>query len=231
MAKTSYLDMTNKILRRIYETTITDVTAVSGKGLMITNLLNEAQEALFDEDVSWYTLYTSDTITTAAGTASYAYPTDLGHTISIVNTTSNWLITEDLTRNFESTDPDGDTTGSPTHFVIEGADYRFYPIPAGIETLTVKYYSRPVAMSVNASTTDLPQSCEGPMIQWVLGEMYRYLSKFELAAGADAKYLAYMDNAISSNNRVIDRMFRFQGNIRADSIAPPVFSSEYVYKG
>ena len=231
MAKTSYLVLTNKVLGRIYENDISDVTAASGKGLMITRLLNEAQEMLYGKPVDWYTLFSTDTITTVASTATYAYPTDLGHTIDIINNSSNWILSEDNTRGIDGADPDGDTTGAPTHFSVEGANYRLYPIPAGVETLTVKYYSRPVAMTVNASTIDLPQDCENVIVEWVLVRMYKYLNKFELATDSKVEYKELLEDAISSNNRVLDKLFRFQANTVADGIIPPRFPGEYGLRG
>lgn len=58
MAKTSYLNLTNKILRRITQTAIADVTTATGHALIITNLINEAQIELFVEQ-DWYSLYTT----------------------------------------------------------------------------------------------------------------------------------------------------------------------------
>lgn len=74
MAKTNYLELTNRILRRINQTDISDVTAATGHALIITNLLNEAQNELFTE-TNWYSLYTMrtfNTVTYTAATISFA---------------------------------------------------------------------------------------------------------------------------------------------------------------
>ena len=74
MAKTSYLNLTNRILRRISQTAISDVTAATGHALIITNLINEAQNELFVEE-NWYSLYTTrffKTVTYTAATISFA---------------------------------------------------------------------------------------------------------------------------------------------------------------
>ena len=71
MAKLTYLELTNRILRRITQADITDVTTATGQALLITNFLNEAQNVLFNEE-NWHSLYTSRTFVTADGTAEYA---------------------------------------------------------------------------------------------------------------------------------------------------------------
>lgn len=69
MAKTNYLELTNRILRRINQTDIANVAAATGHALIITNLLNEAQNELFTE-TNWYSLYTMRTFNTVTYTAS-----------------------------------------------------------------------------------------------------------------------------------------------------------------
>lgn len=77
MAKTSYLELTNRILRRINQTEITDVTAATGHALIITNLYNEAQNRLFTE-ANWYSLYTMRTFSTVTYTAATISFADAG---------------------------------------------------------------------------------------------------------------------------------------------------------
>ncbi len=74
MAKQDYLELTNRILRRINESTVSDVSAATGTALIVTNLINEAQNELFTE-TNWYSLYTMrtfNTVTYEASTISFA---------------------------------------------------------------------------------------------------------------------------------------------------------------
>ena len=130
MAKTSYLNLTNKILRRVNESVITDVTAATGKALIVTNLINEAQNTLYGEAVNWYSLYTTDTITTVASTGEYALPSDYGRGLVMINETSNWVMVEDFIKGIDEVDPNRDSTSPPTHFTIQGPNFRLYPIPS-----------------------------------------------------------------------------------------------------
>ena len=69
MAKTSYLNLTNKVLRQINQTAISDVTAATGHALLITNYLNEAQIDIYNE-ANWYSLFKSRVFKTVEYTAS-----------------------------------------------------------------------------------------------------------------------------------------------------------------
>jgi hypothetical protein len=69
MAKQDYLELTNRILRRINQATITDVTAATGTALIVTNLINEAQNELYTE-TNWHSLYAMRAFSTVVYTAS-----------------------------------------------------------------------------------------------------------------------------------------------------------------
>ena len=56
MAKRSYLEMTNLILRRINEDDVTTTTSMTGKASIVGDLINDGQNMLFAE-ADWYTLY------------------------------------------------------------------------------------------------------------------------------------------------------------------------------
>lgn len=70
MAKLSYLELTNRILRRITQQEITDVTLASGHGKRVTNFINEAQNVIFTEPVNWYSLFKMRTFSLTSYTAS-----------------------------------------------------------------------------------------------------------------------------------------------------------------
>jgi hypothetical protein len=69
MAKLTYLQLTNRVLKRLTQPVITDVTAATGQALIITELINEAQNFLFT-DTDWYSLYKTRKFSTVTYTAS-----------------------------------------------------------------------------------------------------------------------------------------------------------------
>lgn len=217
MAKLPYLELTNRVLRRITQSDISDVTAATGHALIITNLINEAQNQLA-MDVDWYSLYTTRTFSTVASTAEYAQASDWGKTINMIDESNNWVLIESFNRSFDEVDPDADTEGTPTHFSLTGTNYRFYPIPNGVYTIRERYWKQPTALAANSDTSDLPIEVENCIIQWALSGIYEYLNKFESADRAIAKYLKILERADAANRRKIDRIVRLGGHGFIDGI-------------
>jgi hypothetical protein len=228
MAKTSYLNLTNKILRRITQSTISDVTAATGHALLATNFINEAQTELANM-TRWYSLYATDTFTTVASTSEYAVPTDLGFELDLVNETTNTILIEDITRSFDRVDPNNDHTGQPTHFTIQGANWRLYPIPADTYTIRERYWKTPTALAANADVSDLPVEVENALFHYALSEMQDYLKAFEQGDRTRAKYVKSLAEAKSANKKKIDRMRNFTGSqgVSRFGILPTRFPSNY----
>ena len=228
MAKTSYLNLTNKILRRITQSTISDVTAATGHALIATNLINEAQNEIANK-TRWYSLYATDSFSTVASTAEYAVPTDLGFTIDLVDETNNWVIDEDITRSFDTADPDGDNTGIPRFFTLQATNWRLYPIPAGVYTIRERYWKTPATLSANANTSDLPIEAENALFYLALSEMQEYLKAFEQADRTRIKYKESLKEATAANKKKIDRIRRFTGTGSGSRypLAPPSLGPNY----
>ena len=95
-----------------------------------------------------------------SGTGEYAVASDFGRTLDLIDVSNNILLTEDMSRLMDGADPDGDYTGNPTHFTLQGSNYRLFPIPNGIYTIRDRYWKQPTALSTNAGTSDLPLELE-----------------------------------------------------------------------
>lgn len=227
MAKLTYLQLTNRVLGRITQSTISDVTAATGQALIVTQLINEAQNELFTED-NWYSLYTSRSIATVASTATYAVATDFGRSISLTDETGNRILIEDYGKAFDEVDPNNDQTGNPLFFCLQGGNYRLYPIPAGIYTLRDRYWHVPTTLAANANTSDLPIETENCILQWSLYRVLEYLNKFEAADRARIEYLNMLKKAKEMNSKMIDKMHVFTAsNYGNTQLLRPQFPSGY----
>jgi hypothetical protein len=237
MGVLTYLQMTNRVLKRISQSVITDVTAATGQALIITELINEAQTELWSETTNWYTLYATRTFATVANTAEYAQASDWGRTIDMMDTTTNRILTEDVIRAFDENDPDADYTGTPTHFAVQGSNYRLHPIPSGVLTIRERYWKFPTVLAANANTSDLPSFCDNFLIEWSRMMILEYLQKYDQAdrvrlhiygvRGTGDKGL--INRIKLANNKILDRMDIFQSN-KYDSergIHAPKFPSTY----
>ena len=227
MAKTSYLNLTNKILRRINQSEISDVTAATGHAEIITNLINEAQNVLYTE-LNWYSLITTTTLSTEADTASYSIAADVGKMLDVRDTTNNIFIYENYQRVIDMADADESTTGQPTSFAMVPGTITLYPIPAGTYTIKYRYWKVPVTLAANADTSDLPIEVENCIIQWTLYMTLDYMNKFDMADRARLEYVRLLKTAKITNDRITDRMDILRsGDLYRDGIAPPRFPSNY----
>lgn len=228
MAKLTYLQLTNRVLKRISQPEITDVTTATGQALIITELINEAQNELFTE-LNWYSLYETRTFSTVASNAKVAVASDWGRTLDLVDTSNNRVLIEDTIRAFDEADPDVDNTGTPTHFsVCDGSNYSFYPIPDGAYTIRDRYWKVPTSLTANANTSDLPIEVENCIIHWCWYKINEYLNKFDSADRLRLEFERLLRRAKLSNNRRIDKMHIFQPFETYDRGLHPVrFPSAY----
>ncbi len=228
MAKLTYLQLTNRVLKRISQPEITDVTTATGQALIITELINEAQNELFTE-LNWYSLYTTRTFSTVASTATVAVASDWGRTLDLVDTSNNRVLIEDTLRAFDEVDPDADNTGTPTHFAVaDGSNYTLYPTPDGVYTIRDRYWKVPTTLSANANTSDLSIEVENCIIHWAWYKINEYLNKFDSADRIRLEFERLLRRAKLSNNRRIDKMHIFQSSETYDrGIHPVKFPSKY----
>ncbi len=70
MAKLTYLQLVNRVLKRITQSEVATVTGITGHGKIIAELINEAQTELWTETTNWYSLFKMRTFSTATYTAS-----------------------------------------------------------------------------------------------------------------------------------------------------------------
>ena len=230
MSKQTFLELTNRVLRRINQAEITDTATVSGgsHAHIITNFINEAQNELFTES-NWYSLYTTRTFVTVASTAEYALATDFGRSISMIDETNGRMIFEDGTRNIDEADPDSDATGNPTHFALQGSNYRFYPIPAGVYTIRERYWAQPTVLSASGDTSDLPIECENCLINYAYYRILEYINNFEFADRARLEFERVLKRAKIANKRKLNELQVMRSGTAGITfnLLPPSFPSNY----
>lgn len=206
MAKLTYLQLVNRVLPRIMQSTISDVTSAAGHSLVISDLINEAQEALFNE-TDWYSLYTTTTFATVASTAEYAVPSDIGRTIDLIDETNNRVLIEDYSRAMDTQDPDATVTGQPETFSLQGSNYRLWPIPSSVYTIRVRYWKAPPALSANTDTSSLPIECQNCLLSYAYTGAYEYINEFERADRERQKFFNLLNKAKLDNASKLDKMW------------------------
>jgi len=205
MGTLTYLQMVDRLARRITQTAVTDVTTVTGQALMISEMVNEAQSSL-SLDENWYTLYADRTFNTVAATATVAVASDFARTIDIVDTTNNRRLIEVSIKEIDMMDRGLDTQGTPTHFALVGSAYRFYRIPSSATAMKERYWKKPTVMTADGDTSSLPEFCDNLIMYWVEKEIYRYLNKFENADRAERSFLLEDVRCKKANRRIINKL-------------------------
>lgn len=159
------------------------------------------------------TLQSTDTLTTeSAGDSvtltaiTYPSQSNYGRGIDLMDITNNRILTEDISRNFDTVDPNLDLTGIPTHFSYQDDGYRLHPIPGGTYTLRERYWKQPTQLSASTDTTDLPIEVENVLIYWVYIQMLTYLNKFNLADRTRIDFVQLYKKARVANKKKIDRL-------------------------
>jgi len=154
----TYLELVNDVLIRLREPTVATVTATSYSTL-IGKFVNDAKRQIEDA-FSWNVLGTTITITTSAGTYSYAL-TGSGQkfqVIDVLNTTSNIgmknidFASMNRKQNFSTP-----VSGIPSEYAFDGVNGSYdtkvniYPRPDGVYTI-------PFSLSVPQATLTLDQT-------------------------------------------------------------------------
>jgi hypothetical protein len=154
----TYLELVNDVLIRLREPTVATVTATSYSTL-IGKFVNDAKRQIEDA-FSWNILGTTITITTSAGTYSYAL-TGSGQkfqVIDVLNTTSNIgmknidFASMNRKQNFSTP-----VSGIPSEYAFDGVNGSYdtkvniYPRPDGVYTI-------PFSLSVPQATLTLDQT-------------------------------------------------------------------------
>ncbi len=328
MAKRSYMEMTNLILRRINEDDISTTVSMTGKASIIGDLINDGQNMLFAES-DWYTLYkerifqTSDdvvivvldysslsgkaitftyngvsyTITEGvdfAATASnrataqniataldllawtqiivqintasstiivkadpqnnkgltavsttadsddldvslsnndtYGLANDFGRGISLLDFTNNKSLAPSNFKTFDDSNPNLSTTGNPTHYSIQGGNYRLHPIPSGTNVMLEKYWKEPLTLTASTDYSELPLEAENALLKWVESEIWLYLNNSQKAQLMGQKFVHLLERAIETNDNILDEMKVVNSNYFAPLSTPmafPQFPSHY----
>ena len=163
----TYLDIVNKVLRRLRES---EATTVQGTGninsytRLIGDYVNEAK-AQIETSYDWSALRDTLTLTTAANTFNYVLvgAENSFKTLDVFNDTSklemryqtsNWFNTHFL--------PDAPAKGAPTYYNYNGVDANgdsqvdIFPIPDGVYTLRFNVTKRNPDLSADTDKVVIP---------------------------------------------------------------------------
>lgn len=161
----TYLELQNEVLAHGFS-----ATAYRGR---IKTWLNEAQ-ARIARRLNLREIQTTQTITTASGTATYALPANFVRV--------NGLVDPDYPLELRYVpDPDdllvrnegGDYTGRPDRYSLNSDGLLLSPVPDAVYALTLTYWSRPTDMTDDDDVSSLTADYHDVMVSYALSRAYR----------------------------------------------------------
>lgn len=99
----------------------------------------------------------STTVTTSAGTATYALPADFDHLISVdltANGSKTWLLSYEMHERASLTAPSSAGIGVPLAYRLRGSNIEYLPTPTGVYTSVLWYVPTPSQLTSGAQTYD-----------------------------------------------------------------------------
>ena len=199
----TYLDIVNNTLRRLRESTVSDITETT-YSTMVGDFVNDAKK-LCEDSWDWSALRTDITVTTSSGTSSYSL-TNSGESTKVLyalNDTKNWFMEYQTQKWFDdkysiATPADG----SPNYYTFDGIDssddtkVKLYPKPNATESVVFTVIKKPVALSAKTDTLSIPHQ---PVIHMAVALLARERGETGGTTAAEYYNLAnkYLTDAIA----------------------------------
>lgn len=185
----TYLDITNEVLARFNEVTLTSSGFSSARGFQVQckNAVNDAIRYINQSEFNWPFNHSTQSETLVAGTSRYSIPADAKtvdyETFRIVRDDSLGSRGDSLQlmNYYEYVDrfiSQEDTTGVgsvPTH-VIRTPDNNFvlYPYPDKAYTLKYEYYTLPTTLSAQDDVPTIPEQFRHVIADGATAYAYQY---------------------------------------------------------
>lgn len=134
----------------------------------LNQFINEAY-GLVCRRVGFYVNEATQAFSTVVGTATYAWPTDLGHMRSLFDTSRNVdlkaVVIDDIDRSTPS-------NGAPLYYAMSAANVLLYPTPDAVYPLEYRYYKQPAALVNDTDTPTLPSDYHSLLVYYGIKRCY-----------------------------------------------------------
>ncbi|HEY9685477.1 MAG TPA: hypothetical protein V6C52_00730 [Coleofasciculaceae cyanobacterium] len=198
------LQLVNEVLRRTGQVEVTTLVNAQTPVVQTRDFLNETYFEMLQR-LKTERLQKTGTLSTVNGTASYALASD-AEINSLIPDSVLDIASQQLLREVDYTYPltHGPTvTGRPECFYRTGSLLYLYPVPNAVFSVQYQYLIKPITLSADADTTQLPVEWEKVLI---LGTQAR-LENF-LGEGGSDTYLLYRDGLAQLKSRAPLKPYR-----------------------
>lgn len=241
MASTTFLELTNRLLRRLNEVEIAeaDFAATRGVHAMAKDAINASVELINQAEFTWPFNTSTGSQICVVGQEEYTWPTDF----KVVNWNSFLIEKDDAlnqngrTLSFIARDlylktmkSDDDASGSdgidvPSYvFEKHGTGFGISPSPDQAYTVTYEYWINNIAMVLFSDTSTIPSNYDEAIIQGGLYHFYMFRDNSEQAQLAEKRFEAHVGNMksllINKENTLIGASNYFKAYSPAPLAAP-----------
>jgi hypothetical protein len=238
MANTSYLDLTNKLLRRLNEVEMESSDFASARGVqaMAKDAINASIAKINNQHFEWpFNSYAGKTQLLTVGTNQYTFPADLksvdwnsfriqkDDTLG-TNTKHLKFVSKDYWEDFfKDLDFDAGVTGvNIPLFVFKGQNFGFgvTPSPNKAYTVIFDYFKLFTPLSLYTDVSTIPSNYDEVIIQGGLYHFYMFRDNDTQAVAADKEFdkqIRFMTNILGNPD---DRMLTTMIDSGGPSYAP-----------
>lgn len=210
----SLLQIVNEVLRRTGQQEVSTLVNAQTPALQAVDFLNETYTDMLQRLKAQQLMRTGN-FSTSDGISQYNLATDadINSLISdsVLETTIPLRLNEvDYTFPL---DHDPTATGRPSRFYHSGSQIHLYPIPDGVYTIQYQYFVKPMLLSDDSDTTELPVEWEKVLINGTQARLEKFLGE-----EAEETYFLYREGLEQLKSRSQTKpYYRMKGFYRGNA--------------
>lgn len=185
----TYLDLTNEVLARFNEVSLTSSNFVNSRGFQTQckNAVNDAINYINTREFSWPYNHATQTETLVAGTTRYTIPTNAKHvdydtfrlvddsSLSVEGKSLTIIDYKDYLNKFINQEDRSDVGGVPSHvFRTPDNNFGLYPYPDKTYSLKFEYYIYTTALSAATDVPTIPSQYRQVIVDGATAFGYQY---------------------------------------------------------
>jgi hypothetical protein len=146
----------------------------------IVTQVNDAQNYITAQ-TDFRELQDLEEVTTVAGTATYALPTDFQRLVNVTLELSTGTILPLVSDANTRMDLEEITTGQPERFAIDGMNLRLWPTPSEEYTVRLRYYRIPTTLVNAGDISEIPAQYHHLLVSYALFHCYQRENDYQAA--------------------------------------------------
>jgi hypothetical protein len=218
----TFLDLTNRVLRRLNEVELTSSNFASARGFhaQVKDAVNAAIKDIHNSEYEWPFNHEEVDFALTPSTASYGLPADqvkvdwesffIDASVSL-NTAAKslrFISLDQWRQELRETDNALITVEGQPRKVTSGQNNTFVlsPVPDQAYTLRYEYFKNPVELSAHDDTTTIPDTYAGIIVEGAMHYCYMFRENFESAGVAEKRFkkgVAMMRNALINRDNAV----------------------------